>query len=108
MNDLPPNHVRDGESMREFHARVLGAYREDQIAPAVDWLRGYLDFTVVDQIRTAIAADPEHWVAPYHFFWGMAIRNALRQAGFGEDYWPIWNLDDIYVPLVERAVGMRT
>lgn len=60
-----------------------------------------------DEIKKAFDADPENWVAPYHFFWGMSVRNLLRKKGFGEDYFGIHNLDDIYVWLVEEALGLR-
>ena len=56
------------------------------------------------KIRKEIMKDSVGWFAPYHFTWGMAIRNALRQNGFGEEYFMIENLDDIYVELVEDAV----
>ena len=48
--------------------------------------------------------DPVGWFAPYHFHWGMMIRNELRKNGFGEEYFFIKNLDDIYVELIEDAI----
>lgn len=56
------------------------------------------------QVREAIAADPENWVAPYHHGWGMAMRNLLREHGLGEDYFGIDNLDCIYTFLIEDAL----
>jgi hypothetical protein len=97
------NALRPGEGLLAFHQRIYAQYA-DRKAPAVEMLRNELADSVKDEIRAAIAADPSHWAAPYHFFWGMGIRNLLREKGFGEDYWPIWNLDDIYVMLVEDAV----
>ena len=79
-------------------------------AAAVEWLRSdYLqhpqdDKTMADFIRVEIAADPKGWIAPYHFFWGMTTRNALRQKGFGEQEFGIINLDNVYVTLIEEAV----
>lgn len=99
MNERLPS-----ESMVDFHSRIYAQYSDEKKAPAVYMLRKELSKDVQQQIREAVAADPENWCAPYHFFWGMAIRNLLRDKGFGEDYWPIWNLDDIYVSLVEDAV----
>jgi hypothetical protein len=40
---------------------------------------------------------------PLHMGFGMSVRNYLRQNGFGEDTFGVWNLDDYYIPLVERA-----
>ncbi len=100
----PPNDALPGETLSQFHQRIISGFPEEKIAPAVEYLRRSIHSAAAKQVREAIADSPEHWVAPYHFGWGMAIRNDLRRAGYGEEYWPIWNLDDIYVPLVERAV----
>jgi hypothetical protein len=61
---------------------------------------------VAGDIREAYLADPDEWYAGYHFGWGMAVRNLLREKGFGEKYFGIHNLDDIYVYLVEEAFGL--
>lgn len=58
------------------------------------------------EIREAIAADPDHWNAPYHLWWGMSVRNFFRQQGFGEEYFGVDNLDCIYAFLVEEAVAV--
>ena len=75
-------------------------------APALEMLRTELA-QVRDQIRAAYTAAPTDWYVSYHFGWGMAVRNLLREKGFGEDYFHIHNLDDIYVPLVEEAFGLK-
>ena len=56
------------------------------------------------KIREALAKDPDGWIGPYHFGWGMSVRNFFRQEGFGEDYFGIDNMDCIYRRLVEEAV----
>jgi hypothetical protein len=73
-------------------------------APAVALLREKISKSDRVAIQESIAKDPDNWYVPYHFWFGMSVRNLLRQGGFGEDYWPIWNLDDIYVFLIEEAV----
>jgi hypothetical protein len=98
------NSLAPGESLQDFHYRIYAKYSNDLKAPAVKMLRETIPEETQQEIRAAIAADPEYWATPYHFWWGMSIRNLLREKGFGEDYWPIWNLDDIYVMLVEDAV----
>jgi hypothetical protein len=55
-------------------------------------------------IRAAIAKDPYTWWSLYHHGWGTAIRNLLRNHGFGEKETGIENLDDVYIQLVELAV----
>jgi hypothetical protein len=65
------------------------------------------------KIREKIAADPDNWLAEYHFLWGMQIRNALRLAGLTDDRLPpsVWpenrgdrNWDDYYGAIVEVAM----
>lgn len=82
----------------------LAIARKSSLWPsAVDFLRAYTAPDVV-WLRDAIAVDPENWVAPYHFFWGMGVRNALRANGFSEGEFGVENLDNIYVALIEEAV----
>lgn len=57
-------------------------------------------------IRSAYESDPEHWICGHHFWWGMHFRNWLREQGWGEDYWPVHNLDCIYVQIIEAALGL--
>lgn len=72
--------------------------------PALDLLKEKITKEDQEKIRIEMAADSDNWYVPYHFRFGMDIRNILRSNGFGEEYWPIWNLDDIYVWLLEDAV----
>jgi len=72
-------------------------------AEAVRWLRGYLAPGVLLQIRELVANHDPNWPAGYHFGWGMGLRNALRDHGFGEEPMGVRNLDNIYVALVEEA-----
>lgn len=64
--------------------------------------------TTLERDRASIVAsmerDPERWIGPYHHGWGTAMRNHLRQMGFGELYFGVHNLDDIYVALIEEAL----
>lgn len=69
---------------------------------AVAFLR--LDLKLIlPEIRQKIDLDPQNWIAPYHFGWGMAVRNLLRTSGLGEKEFGVQNLDNIYVALVEDA-----
>jgi hypothetical protein len=74
-------------------------------APALAMLAMELE-PVKAEIQAAYDKDPEGWIGPYHFFWGMGVRNLLREKGFGEEYFKIHNLDDIYVALVEEALKL--
>ena len=73
---------------------------------AAAMLRAEIPASEQQQIRDSIAADPKSWSTPYHFWWGMSIRNVLRDRGFGERDFQIRNLDNIYVQLVEEAVKL--
>jgi len=46
------------------------------------------------------------WFSSYHFWGGMHIRNLLRNGGFGEEYFG-YNIDVIYVELLEMVIGVR-
>lgn len=72
-------------------------------AQAVTWLRGYLPPGILAQIRELIAEHNPDWPAGYHLGWGMGVRNALREHGFGEQVMGVRNLDNVYVALVEEA-----
>lgn len=71
---------------------------------AVAFLRRELTQDVQAQIRQLIASKSSDWPAGYHMFWGMGIRNLLREHGYGEQEFGIANLDNVYVPLIEAAV----
>jgi hypothetical protein len=98
------NNILEDETLLEFHQRIYSLYSQELKDPAVRMLREAFPEDLKTQIRAEISADPNGWAAKYHFFWGMGVRNLLREKGFGEEYFPIWNLDDIYVSLVEDAV----
>lgn len=77
---------------------------QDKRDAAIDAFRKSHFTAAFPDIRKAIADDPEHWNAPYHFLWGMSVRNFFRQHGFGEDYFAVDNLDCCYKYFVEDAV----
>lgn len=106
MNDAKVNEKFGYETLQMFHERILGEYAIEKITPAVLYLRSKMAPEDVETLREMIRRDPWNWCVEHHFNMGMHTRNLLRHGGFGEDYWPIWNLDDIYVPLLERAVGL--
>jgi len=100
------SNIPDGKKPMNFSTQEVfyNNLPAEKKTPVVELLRREISEQDQEKIRAEIAADPENWISPYHFFFGMSIRNLLRQKGFGEDYWPIWNLDDIYVWLLEEAV----
>lgn len=82
--------------------KIYEAIPKEKKAPAVKFLEGILGDK--KKIQVEIEREPELWFAKYHHGWGTGIRNRLRGEGFGEEFFGIGNLDDIYVELVEDAV----
>ncbi len=72
--------------------------------PAIDLLSKDIESTDERPLLREMVNDGPDWYVMQHFHGGMAVRNRLRAKGFGEDYWPIWNLDDIYIFLLEDAI----
>jgi len=83
---------------------IYNALLEEKKNPAIDCLKKFITKKDKIEIRKAIKKDSEGWFAFHHFEYGMHIRNLLRKKGFGEEYFGINNLDNIYVELVEDAV----
>ena len=102
----PSSLLRQCESLEECQA-LYASIPAEKKAPALEHLRNRLSGQEED-LRARHAADPKTWWAAGHFGWGMRVRNWLREAGFGEDYFHIVNLDDIYVQAVEEALDLHT
>jgi hypothetical protein len=92
---------------RKFHDDNFEKISKEKREAAVVYLRDFFNEEPEprskQRIKEQTIADPEWW-AGAHFFWGMAIRNKLRDGGFTDDAMGM-NLDDCYVAIVERAVG---
>ena len=56
------------------------------------------------EIRNAMQ-ESDMWYVSHHFYWGMAIRNLLRDKVCLDDKLPTRNWDDYYIECVEAAVG---
>ena len=65
---------------------------------STDW---FVEF--IPQIESAVKTNPLTWCVPYHFFWGMSVRNLIREVA-RDDEFPSGNLDDYYVEAVEAAL----
>lgn len=75
--------------------------------PAIEMLQRELGEEFTQWYRDRVRTHDSRWWLPkgWHFIGGMAIRNLLREQGFGEAYFGIHNLDDVYIELVEGAIG---
>jgi hypothetical protein len=88
------------------HAQVETARESDAWMDAMLRLCAHLEEHVCDWVREQHAEDPQNWWVPYHFAFGLEIRNMLRDNGLKADAFGITNLDDIWVELVEEAAGV--
>jgi hypothetical protein len=79
----------------------------DFLIKCVRFLENEFPEEVKEEIRELHQKEGINWIGIGHMFWGMGIRNALREAGFVDDNLPDKNWDDYYIPVVECAVGIR-
>jgi hypothetical protein len=86
------------------HCEVYNAIAAEIKVPVLDLLVELLEPVAVE-IRTDFEKNPDCWWKG-HFHWGLAIRNQLRCRGYGEDYFGVSNLDNIYIYLVEDALKL--
>lgn len=101
---LNPDGPDPDESVRQWCWRQWIALPPGQRNRIVRHLQQADSFTVVkDKIAEAMAEDPESWAVEYHFGWGMAVRNLLRDV-YADVELPTGNWDDYYIPAVEAAV----
>lgn len=80
------------------------ARRSELWGRAVEFLRNDLPADEKATIRRLINKDPATWWAPYYHGWGTAVRNRLREAGFGEREFRITSLESVFMELIKEAV----
>lgn len=93
----------------KYYDVKLNEIPKDVLDKAVSFLRSYLTDKDTQDINKEISEKGlMEWAMPYHFGWGMAIRNLLRtEADLKDDLLPDGNWDDYYIQCVEIAVGKR-
>jgi hypothetical protein len=96
--------IARAEAERVSDLRIARESEPQKWAAAVTFLRSWLSPLVQQEVREVIRIKSPDWPAGYHMGWGMGVRNALREHGFGEKGFGVLNLDNIYVELVEEAV----
>lgn len=93
------------EGLRRHHDRRWAELDEDQRLRIVWATEGMLkDVTNINELINTVTGDPD-WGSHYHFGWGMAVRNYLRDQGIKDEDLPTRNLDDYWVKAVEVAVA---
>jgi hypothetical protein len=97
--------VTDIKDWRKYHLDNVRSLDRAKALAAIEFLHSCFTPEVEKEIKEKATADPEWW-CEHHLFGMMAVRNALRAAGHGEQQLGIDNLDDYAVGLVEIAVGV--
>ncbi len=77
------------------------------IDEATEYLREEIPEESKILIRRNMESDPITWWAPFHFIWGMGIRNLLREHVATDDELSTGNWDDHYIQCVEAAVQVQ-
>ena len=89
------------EEAKAREAAAIKALTAEQYERAAAILQKVVAADQWDEIWEQMRMRPKDWWAPFHFGWGMWVRNQLRVAGFTDKESTSGNLDDIYIPLVE-------
>lgn len=91
----------------DFHTERLGELPRKIRDKAVRIVLEVLEDNDIAEIEEAANKNKLSWSSPYHFHWGMWMRNQLRKGGILDDALPSKNWDDYYIPIVELALGIR-
>ena len=107
------NHNADTDQMMvdkefiKFESDRLEMMPTDILNKAIEILAKEINEETKQKIREDIKESPIYWFAPYHFGWGMSIRNLLRDKVCPDDKLPSGNWDDYYVQIIEIVVHKR-
>lgn len=88
----------------QFRMVKLRALAPSLVDAAVAMFREKFSPATMQRIRNEHVKNPDNWIDRYHFTWGKAVRNLMRDEGFTDARFG-GNLDDYYVQLVELAAG---
>jgi hypothetical protein len=73
---------------------------EDAFERAVDFLIWKVPRETFEEVYRKMKEDPS-WLLSQHRFWGMGVRNLLREGGF---HWNAIALDDSWMAIVTEAM----
>lgn len=99
--------MENDEEFVKFHEEMYQELPEWIKEKSISVLKEIIPDESKEEIRKAYKLDPVHWIAPYHFDWGMWIRNMLRDRVVLDDKLhcdpELANWDNFYTKLVEIA-----
>lgn len=102
-----PIRIPTPEELRAHHEKLWkelpGRVQEALIAATIVII-GQILSEDLEKLVFDIREKPDTWATPYHFGWGMWLRNQIRGLGVSDKDTPTGNLDDYYVKAVEIAV----
>lgn len=102
-----PIRIPTSEELRAHHEKLWtelpGRVKEALVATTTVIL-GKMDPSDLKKLVSEIQEKPDTWSTPYHFSWGMSMRNQIRGLGIADRDTPSGNLDDYYVKAIEVAV----
>ena len=87
--------------------KIVNDMSHEKRQPAIDFLKTLFSNEDKIEFKECMLFNRKDWIheieTGWHFSGGMAVRNALRGAGFGEDYFGC-EMDYIYQGLIEEAI----
>lgn len=93
---------------KQYFDEKFNEIPQEVLEKASAFLIGYIpageQILIIEEIKEKGLMD---WAIPHHSFWGMSIRNNLREAGLTDDLLPDKNWDDYYIQVIEYALGLR-
>lgn len=95
---------------KEFEKYLDEKYNEipkNFLKKCVKFLQDEMPQETKDEIIQAHKEHGVNWIGGSHHFFGMYVRNKLRENGFTDDYLPDQNWDDYYIQVLEASVGLR-
>ncbi len=96
------------EELKAWHDKCWAELDPEIKIKAMAAIRVALNQQTKDNVKKLFWMDPLGWSISFHFGWGMAIRNKIRElTGVLDDQLPSGNWDDYYVAVVEAALGLR-
>lgn len=92
---------------RDYLEQKLMEIPKDVLEGTVQLLKKSVPEKLKNLLKEIYKKDPDNWMIPYHFGFGMSIRNVIREGGFPDKKLPDGNWDDYYVQVLEIAIGVR-
>jgi hypothetical protein len=71
---------------------------------AIQHLIDHIPIEKWEEVANAIKENGPDWLYLQHFYFGMYVRNLLREGGFN---WGSMDLDCLWVELVEKAIKKK-